>query len=570
MLDHLLSSRLRLLAAGSVGVILAILAFVRITQPILPLLVQLSAFTRHDQMTLLIKLFAPLLAFVLSGGWVWLLLEAEELLLTRRLEAQRAARSTSEQQPDASGPALVSPPPSADETREPVLPAFSLQEHEEPVLLLENELVPSQKLAPVEPPSEQTTHEPTASGEGEGQVQDVAASHESKHEPDQFVVEQGVQADKGEQDEQAEEFTIARSEEAGEPDPPVTITLLKQVRMWVRAQDGTRQEVRLRGGENYQRLIILAYIVWRQGKPVDRDKLLTYVICRGKRRDFDTNQLSEVFDAAKKYLRQDLSKVTRELEEAGHPLEGDIDLFSTEPGFYWLDASCRVIDLAEVDRHHQTLLMARQQGLLDEKLDGSLPTWVVKACKDLLRAYSGDFLQSLLEKYPDEFGSWVREPFTLYRDKYLDALLILANYESALGRNFVDEQMTEEQRAEHRRAHIAKAAQYYYDYVMFSLRSPWDSKLTFAYRKGKDGERVVMAARALRRCVVELGKLGKTDMIDQVYLTFKEKMARLSEQHWQPDQLTESDVLEAKKTTGAYRFSAQVQAVTPHKEQHDA
>jgi len=47
-------------------------------------------------------------------------------------------------------------------------------------------------------------------------------------------------------------------------------------------------------------------------------------------------------------------------------------------------------------------------------------------------------------------------------------------------------------------------------------------------------------------------------------------MARLSEQHWQPDQLTESDVLEAKKTTGAYRFSAQVQAVTPHKEQHDA
>ncbi len=220
------------------------------------------------------------------------------------------------------------------------------------------------------------------------------------------------------------------------------------------------------------------------------------------------------------------------------------------------------MDLAEVDTHHQTLLLARKQGLLDEKLDGSLPAWVTQACTHLIRAYSSDFLQSLLEKYPDEFGSWVREPLTLYRDKYLDALLTLANYESALGRNFVDEKMTEEERTEHRRTHMAKAAQHFYDYAMFCLGNPWDTKLTFAYRKGRDGERVIMAARALRRCVVELGKLGKSEMIDQVYLAFKLKMTKLSEGHWKPDHDTESDVTEAKKTTGAYRFTSQVRAVT--------
>jgi hypothetical protein len=571
MLDHiLLPSRPRLLSAGAVGAILAVLALVHITLPILPLLAQFTAFSRHDQLTLLIKLCAPLLTLVLAGGWIWLLLSTGDLLLAGRIMTLLAAHREDHQQQQAREPSLISPSPEAREPEVLASPAVSLQEPHEPVLLLEHEMVPVREL----PSVGQTTPEEAVSSEAD--VLDVAPVQESTHAPYHVPVKLDLQADDEEQApgprEQAEEFTIQRHEEAAESDPPITITLLKQVRMWVRAQDGTRQEVTLRGGENYLRLIIFAYIAWKQGKPVDRDKLMTYVIARGRRRDLETDQLSEIFDAAKKYVRQDLYKTTRKLEEAGHPLESKVDLFSVEPGFYWLDASCRIMDLSEVDKHHESLVLARQQGLLDEKLDGSLPAWVVTACKKLLRAYSGDFLQSLLEKYPDEFGSWVREPFTLYRDKYLDALLILANYESALGRNFVDGQMTEEQRAEHRRAHIAKAAQHYYDYVMFclkgpfGLRGPWDSKLAFAYRKDKDGERVVMAARALRRCVVELGKLGKTDMIDQVYLTFKEKMGKLSEGHWQPAQATESDVLEAKKTTGAYRFSAQVQAVTPHKE----
>jgi len=96
---------------------------------------------------------------------------------------------------------------------------------------------------------------------------------------------------------------------------------------------------------------------------------------------------------------------------------------------------------------------------------------------------------------------------------------------------------------------------------MYALNSAWDRKLKFAYRAGKDGERVIRAARAMRRCVVELGKLGQPDMIDQVYLAFKERMSTLSEGHWKPDQDTERDVADAKKTTSAYRFSSQMAAI---------
>ena len=62
----------------------------------------------------------------------------------------------------------------------------------------------------------------------------------------------------------------------------------------------------------------------------------------------------------------------------------------------------------------------------------------------------------------------------------------------------------------------------------------------------------------MRRCVVELGKVGNPDMIDQVYLAFKERMSMLSEGNWKPDKDTESDVAEAKRTTNAYRFSSQM------------
>jgi len=344
-----------------------------------------------------------------------------------------------------------------------------------------------------------------------------------------------------------------------QPAPLVTISLLKQVQVRLHLPEGGCREVKLRRGEQGIRLLLLAYIAWRRGKPVERDKILTYVFARGRRRDMDPSQLGEAFDAAKKFLREDLKRTIHAVnQEAGRELisEQSVGLFQHESGFYWLHPSCRVDDLERIDHLSQTIRQARREGLLDEKADGSIPQEVVQACQQLLEAYPGNFLEELIEKFPDAFGPWVREPVTHYRDGYLEALWLLATYESALGQHFFDESLPPEQNEEQRRHHQGRAAQLYYDYALFAINSRVDSKLKFAHRAGKDGERVVMSQRAIRRCVTLLGSMGKTEMIDQVYLTYKEKMSMLSEGQWKPEKETESDVMNAKRRMHVVRFLA--------------
>jgi len=340
--------------------------------------------------------------------------------------------------------------------------------------------------------------------------------------------------------------------------PLVTISLLQRVQVRLHLPEGRSRDVPLRRGEQGIRLILLAYIAWRRGKPVERDKILTHVFARGRRRDMDPGQLSEAFDAAKKFLRADLKRAIHAVNtEAGRELISEQgDFFQHEPGFYRLHPSCRVDDLERIDQLSQTIRQARKEGRLDEKGDGSIPQEVVETCRQLLQAYTGNFLEELIEKFPDAFGSWVREPVTYYRDCYLEALWLLATYESALGQQCRDESLSSEQREEQRRHHQGKAAQLYYDYALFAVSSRVDSKLKFAYRAGRDGERVVMSQRAIRRCVALLGMMGETDRIDQVYLMYKDKMSMLSEGQWKPEKETESDVMNAKRRMHVVRFLA--------------
>jgi hypothetical protein len=560
-----LHPRTRLIIAGMVGVLIAVLAIWKIWLPTLGLLAQFSQFSPLERAAITIKLLSPLLSFFLASGWSWVL-----LLIGEWLVSSWGSKGGSSQSPSR----LVQVEPT---TQEPPTQATTLRAIAAPPLFQLDPAAPWQRAnLPVTPlpltnpawpaHKEQEQDVPAETQRNEGEEEERGET--SMTPAEQIIPSLVVDSSSPRQEEGAQSsarpgtplgsFSLRKLGEPPQTQPPVTLTLLKQIRAWVRADDETTQEVRLRGGENAIRLIQLAYIAWRQGQHVDRDKMLTYVLLRGKRRDMNTEQLGEVFDAAKRYLRQDLDRAVKDLEANGHPVSGEIDLFSTEPGFYWLHPSCRVIDLEKIDQEYQTIQMARKEGLLDEKLDGSLPDWVVEACQKLIEAYPADFLQSLLEKFPEEFGAWVREPVTLYRDSYLEALLILANYESALGKNFHDGNLPSEQNEEQRRHHIARAAQLFYDYAMYALNTRWDHKLKFTYRAGKDGERVVRAARAIRRCVVELGKLGNPDMIDQVYYSFKERMGVLSEGNWKPDADTERDVVEAKRTTSAYRFSSQM------------
>lgn len=574
-----IDSRNRLRIAGIVGLLVSVVAAVRISVPTWSLLAQFFQFSPFARIVILTKLLSPILSFLLMSGWVWVLFWiGEGTFSSRRGKATSNTVKLFQGQihSDLNNPSremeisqdFITPQSilrNNERTRLAVPPLFQLS----PETLSQLDQLPktpfltNSEWEDVYPMSEET--KVTDEEQHDGEEGDEA---NSRTQAEAIVESQEVYAMRKPQDalekisslgDAAGTFSL-RNSVPTETQKPVTLTLLKQVRASVRADDGTTREVKLRGGENAIRLIQLAYIAWQQGKHVDRDKMLTYVLSRGKRRDMTTDQLGEVFDAAKRYLRQDLDRVVHELESEGHPVSQEIDFFSNEPGFYWLHSSCRISDLEKIEEHYRVIQRARKEGLLDERLDGTVPEWVLEACEELIEAYPGDFLQGLTEKFPGEFGPWVKEPITLYRDRYLAALLIMASYESALGKNFFDEKLSAEQNEEQRRNHIGRAAQLFYDYAMYALNSRWDQKLKFAYRADKDGERVVRSARAMRRCVVELGKLGNPDMIDQIYLTFKERMNLLSEGNWKPDPDTERDVEDAKKTTSAYRFASQISA----------
>jgi hypothetical protein len=570
----------RLIIAGIVGLLIAILTTIRIFLPTLGLLAQFLLFSPLARTAIIVKLLSPAISFVLAGGWVWVLLFLGE----RWLSIPKRRESTSHVAPSQI-PTLQERRPHYRLERSGILQdrtasegSWNVSEKEKaiaapPLFQLDPTNPWQYTKLPVTPlPMTNPAWSPSADQEestngdvsdGEEHAQEKISVTQAEQIMQSRVVDIPSQLEEEKEkpmtvDTSREGFSLQKSGERSETQKPVTMTLLKQMRAWVRADDGTTLEIKLRGGENAIRLIQLAYIAWRQGASVDRDKMLTYVLSRGKRRDMDADQLGEVFDAAKRYLRQDLDRAVNELKKNGHEVSEDVDFFSNEPGFYWLHSSCRVVDLEKIEEYYRTIQIARKEGLLDEKLDGSIPDWVLQACQNLIGAYPGDFLQSLLEKFPEELGPWVKEPVTFYRDRYLDAILIMAQYESALGKNFLDKDLSDEQNEEKRRYHIGRAAQLYYDYALYALNSRWDKKLQFAYRHGKDGERVIRASRALRRCVVELGKIGNPDLVDQVYLAFKERMSTLSEGNWKPDKDTEADVAEAKRTTSAYRFSSQI------------
>ena len=571
-----IAPRTRLLVAGSVGLLIALLAAMKIMHPILGEIAQFPQFSPLMRAAFLIKVLSPLLSFFLAGYWVWILLLLGEHLLTFQVKREKNSQRTPPQHPQEQRPRYrlerVAIPLESSTNEAPwktnqrarplaVPSLFQL----DPTMREQYDNLPMTPLPMTNPEwflhtnQEEDVNEKSDGGE---HVQENASMTQEEwvdESKNMDITSQREENEAGAKSNEAREDTsLEEPEERPETQKPVTITLLMQMRAWVHADDGTILEIKLRGGEKAIRLLLLAHIAWRKGEAVSRDKMLTYVLSRGKRRDMTTDQLGEVFDAAKRYLRQDLDRAVNELKHNGHMISTDVDFFQSEPGFYQLHPSCQVADLEMIEEYYRTIQIARKEGVLDEKLDGSIPAWVIEACQKLIDAYPGDFLQSLIDRFPDEFGSWVREPFTLYRDYYLDALLIIANYESACGRNGFDKSHSREQIEEQRRRHSARAAQFFYDYAMHAIKSAWDRKLKFTYKAGKDGERVIRAERAMRRCVVELGKLGQPDTIDQVYSAFKERMTIISEGYWKPDPNTENDVVEAKKTTSAYRFSSQI------------
>ena len=201
----------------------------------------------------------------------------------------------------------------------------------------------------------------------------------------------------------------------------------------------------------------------------------------------------------------------------------------------------------------------------DGKLIDEIPEQVKLSCDQLIAAYTGDFLEMVIKKYPSEFrpwqgySSWARKPYTHYRDYYLEALWYAAQYEWQQGQHSANEKdaATKETSLRKQQEHFGRAAQLYGTYAMYACNSKFDTKVSFGAH-GQYGERVGMSERALRRCVVLLGVLGRTDLVNQVWSAYCTQMKTISDQRWQPSQETQNDVQEALAQTNAYRFATQI------------
>jgi hypothetical protein len=346
-------------------------------------------------------------------------------------------------------------------------------------------------------------------------------------------------------------------------DPLISIRLLKEVTMAICVPGDSQVIVPLT--PNAKRVQLLAYIAWRRGELINREKILEQVFGWGVPDEEATeDKLSERFESHKKLLRKNIREVV--IQSVNKPagrvvIDPEIDLFMSSAGFWGLADICRVDDLEEIERCYKAILLARKDG----KLIDEIPEHVKQSCDQLIAAYTGDFLEMMIKKYPSEFkswqgySSWVRKPYTHYRDYYLEALWYAAEYEWQQGQRYAGERdaTTKETSLRKQQEHVGRAAQLYETYAMYACNTKFDAKVAFGAH-GEYGERVGMSERALRRCVVLLGFLGRTDLVNQVWSAYCTQMKTISDQRWQPSQETQDDVQAAKAQTNAYRFSTQI------------
>ncbi|HEY7413595.1 MAG TPA: hypothetical protein VH593_00250, partial [Ktedonobacteraceae bacterium] len=338
--------------------------------------------------------------------------------------------------------------------------------------------------------------------------------------------------------------TLVASSESISSAPLLSLRLLKDVSVTINSPGGGHVVVPL--SLNSKRVQLLAYIAWRRGELIARDRILEHVFGWGLSDEEATEEkLAERFESHKKLLRRKIREVIVEHinKPAGKQIidPDQVDPFVSNSGFWGLSDCCRVVDLEAIEASHKVIALARKDG----KMVDEIPEYVKESCDRLIANYAGDFLESLIKKYPSEFRAWqghspwARKPYTLYRDYYLDALWYAAEYEWRMGqRTANDDRKMEEETQRKQQGYFGRAAQKYQSYAMYACNSKFDIKATFGVH-GEFGERVGMSERALRRCVVLLGAIGRTDLIEQVWSAYYAQMKSASDHRWQPSKETQ-------------------------------
>ena len=500
----------------------------------LPALWQVSS-NQPEIKRLVASVFAPIIIALIVGACCWLWYTIKPFVWPEREEANRQS---------------IIHPGATDISSRPVPPLQVLYQGA-------SSITPTLPITPLPPVLEESAqkqqavagHEGETEQPGNGRANPAFSAPVLRSEPGRKPGGEGQEA-------ALPSGTAASTGDGAERPVYITINLLKEVHLSLHTPDRALT-VPLPLSGTIIRVQLLAYIAWQQGKKVNRDKMLEDVFGHGKSDEEATpKRLGEAFDSHRKFLRKDLrDAIDRINEQAGQTvIPPGLDFFENGNKLWWLADVCRVTDLEAVEASFRMIEQADNSGILAN----SVPEEVNEACLALIDAYKGDFLGNLLKDYAEDFDpwsqSWVRRPYTLFRDYYLDALWYAAGYELKKGQAIeAGEAQQEEQRQ-----HFDRAARFYRTYAMHATSSRWDLKVSFGRNGREHGERVMQSERAMRRCIMLYGAMDMTHMVDKVWTAYYKHMRRFSAEVWDADEDTRKDLEAARSRTGAYRLPTQI------------
>lgn len=328
----------------------------------------------------------------------------------------------------------------------------------------------------------------------------------------------------------------------------ITLTLLQTVTMTLHAPDGKTYPVTL-DDLTPKAVQLIAYIAWRMGRKVNLGDMRDAVFGSD---DMDLNQVQEALNTAKREIRARIREaVEHAREDQGKDVfSPDLDIFALQKKKYWLPSFAQVTDLAEIEKQHQIIDLAENRNLLINTVSDD----VYVACKALIKAYTGDFLEELLQSniyaFDPPMDSWAREPFTMFRDYYLQAILYAAEYERKKGDA---SKVPAEQRERY-----AEAGRLFNDGAIKACKlgvwdGMFDTKVFFKPGR-RHGAHVLLSEQLIRRAIALYGRIGNTIVVRKIYSTYEQQMVDISGKAWTPDPETLKDLEAALQQTGGYRF----------------
>jgi hypothetical protein len=310
---------------------------------------------------------------------------------------------------------------------------------------------------------------------------------------------------------------------------------------------------------NSQNIQLIAYLAWNHQRAVSLDRLKEHIFGYGKDDEAATPQrLQEAIDSSKKEIRRVIRLAIERVNrtEGREAIPRDLDPFDIANKQYRLASFCHVADLCALEAEHAIIQQAFDAGLLVD----TIPDSVRKACLRLRKVYkAGDFLADLVGDTEKELGSWVRRPFTQYRDYFFQALLFSAEYHLRAGQRLASASASEALDAKQQkqlRGHYSRAAYLYRLYALRACDSRADLKVSFGGSGKTPGERVDMSERALRRFLALMGILGETGEANTFYNNYHPYMKKLSSNAWVPSPDTLADLKSAQEQTSAHRLEA--------------